>query len=57
MAINKICTNRKVIVKNNYSLIVGGELIKIANQFKIVSTKENLTLCSAKKIQIIGNKS
>jgi hypothetical protein len=50
MAIYKISKNRKVMVKNNYNLVVGGKLTKITNQFNIEATSENLTLISNKKI-------
>jgi hypothetical protein len=56
MAICKISKNRKVIVNNDYNLIVGGTLTKITNQFNIEATKENLTLISNKKITSDGNK-
>lgn len=50
MAIYKICKNRKVIVNNEYTLIVGGTLTKISNQSNIEATTGNLTLISNKKI-------
>ncbi|MBF7093602.1 hypothetical protein IUY40_18890 [Flavobacterium sp. ALJ2] len=50
MAIYKICKNRKVTVNNDYTLIVGGTLTKIANQSNIEATTGNLTLISNKKI-------
>ncbi|PWK02090.1 hypothetical protein BC749_101150 [Flavobacterium araucananum] len=56
MAINKISKNRTVMVKNDYNLIVGGKLTKIANQFNMEATTENLTLISNKKITSDGNK-
>jgi hypothetical protein len=56
MAIYKICKSRKVTVTNDYTLIVGGQLTKIANQFNIEATKENLILISNKKITSDGNK-
>ncbi|MDL2145128.1 hypothetical protein QQY79_21595 [Flavobacterium tructae] len=56
MAINKISKNRKVIVNNDYSLVVGGRLTKITNKFNIEATRENLTLISNKKITSNGNK-
>ncbi|MCD0474152.1 MULTISPECIES: hypothetical protein [unclassified Flavobacterium] len=56
MAIYKICKNRKVTVNNEYTLIVGGTLTKIANQSNIEATTENLTLISNKKITADGNK-
>lgn len=56
MGINKISKNRKVIVNQDYNLTVGGELKKIANQFNIEATQENLVLISNKKITSDGNK-
>ncbi|MCD0476590.1 hypothetical protein LPB87_19525 [Flavobacterium sp. EDS] len=56
MAIYKICKNRKVTVKNEYTLIVGGTLTKISNQFNIEATEENLTLISNKKIIALSKK-
>lgn len=56
MAINKNSKNRKVTVKNDYHLIVGGKLTKITNQFNIEATKDNLILISNKKITSDGNK-
>jgi hypothetical protein len=56
MGINKISKNRKVTVNQEYNLVVGGELIKIANQFNIEAIKENLILISNKKIISDGNK-
>ncbi|MCD0476596.1 hypothetical protein LPB87_19555 [Flavobacterium sp. EDS] len=56
MAIYKISKNRKVMVKNNYNLVVGGKLTKITNQFNIEATTGNLTLISNKKITADGNK-
>lgn len=50
MAIYKISKNRKVAVKNNYNLVVGGTLTKITNKFNIEATSENLSLISNKKI-------
>lgn len=50
MGINKISKNRKVIVNQDYNLVVGGELKKIANQFNVEATQENLILISNKKI-------
>lgn len=56
MAINKISKNRKVIVNQDYTLIVGGQLTKITNQFNIEATRDNLILISNKKITSNGNK-
>ncbi|ENA1795600.1 hypothetical protein ABF176_002447 [Flavobacterium psychrophilum] len=56
MAINKISKNTKIIVKENYNLIMGGKLLKITNQFNVESTHENLKLISNKKITSDGNK-
>jgi hypothetical protein len=56
MGINKISKNRKVIVNQDYNLVVGGELKKIANQFNVEATQENLILISNKKIISDGNK-
>lgn len=56
MGINKISKNRKVTVNQEYNLVVGGELTKIANQFNIEAIKENLILISNKKIISDGNK-
>jgi hypothetical protein len=56
MGINKISKNRKVTVNQEYNLVVGGELTKIANQFNMEATQENLILISNKKIISDGNK-
>ena len=56
MGINKISKNRKVTVNQEYNLVVGGELTKIANQFNVEATQENLILISNKKIISDGNK-
>ncbi|MDW8850033.1 hypothetical protein SD960_08020 [Flavobacterium sp. MMLR14_040] len=56
MGINKISKNRKVTVNQEYNLVVGGELTKIANQFNVEATQENLILVSNKKIISDGNK-
>ncbi|MBF7093497.1 hypothetical protein IUY40_18350 [Flavobacterium sp. ALJ2] len=56
MAIYKICKNRKVTVNNDYTLIVGGTLTKIANQSNIEATTGSLVLTCMKKIISNGNK-
>lgn len=56
MAINKSATNIKIKIKNNY-LSTSKTINETSEKVEIVATKENLTLCSTRKIQIKGNKS
>jgi hypothetical protein len=56
MAIRKSAKNMIIIVKNDYSLNVGGKLEKIANKMNFQTTKKNITLISNKKIVSDGNK-
>jgi len=56
MAIKKNAKNISIRVQNEYHLIVGGKLEKIADEIFIHATKKNLTLGSNKKIVSDGNK-
>ncbi|KQB40385.1 hypothetical protein [Flavobacterium aquidurense] len=56
MAINKTAKNLTVKIKNEY-ISFSKTLYETSEKVEIVATKENLTLYSAKKIQITGNKS
>lgn len=56
MAIIKMATNISIRVVNNYELIVGGKLEKIAERMNSEAKKGNLILASNKKIVSHGNK-
>lgn len=56
MAIRKNAKNINVKVKNDYKVMVGGKLEKIANIINVESTKDNMVLVSNKKIISLGNK-
>jgi hypothetical protein len=55
MAINKTAKNLRVKIKNVYTSF-SKTLQETSGKVEIVATKENLTLYSAKKMQIRGNK-
>jgi len=50
MAIRKNAKNISIRVQNEYNLIVGGKLEKIADEINLEATKGNLVLISNKKI-------
>lgn len=50
MAIKKNAKNISIRVQNEYHLIVGGKLEKIADEINLEATKGNLVLISNKKI-------
>lgn len=50
MAIRKNAKNISIRVQNEYHLIVGGKLEKIADEINLEATKGNLVLISNKKI-------
>jgi hypothetical protein len=56
MAIKKNAKNISIIVRNDYSLMVGGKLEKISFKHNIESVESNLNLSSNKKIVSHGNK-
>lgn len=56
MAINKTAMNLNIKIKNNYTAS-SKTINETSEKVEIVATKENLTLCSARMIQIKGNKS
>lgn len=56
MAISKQAKNLGIKIENNYQLIVGGKLEKMAEIVNIEAVDENLTLSSGKKIVSKGNK-
>ncbi len=56
MAIIKQAKNMTIKVDDEYLLMVGGKLEKIASKINIEATKGNLVLSSNKKIVSHGNK-
>ena len=56
MAIRKNAKNITIKVRNEYNLIVGGKLEKIAEKINVEAMDGNLLLSSNKKIVSHGNK-